>query len=376
MKLLWTVSNWKRTGPVEPSLDLAAAFADLGHEIHVAAGRPPSDHDEESADCARAKGLDVVETGAQLGKHSSPWRDYRDARRLRAWIQREKPDGLVATHRNGHRLLLRAAGEKGPPVVRLWFGDGRSAIDARDAKALRQSAGVLVFGDAAWTQLEDLGIEAFRLQRTGPPLAVEALRARVGDPAALRAELGIPPGRFVFGIVARLQTHRRFEDLWGAVARLRVDRVPFHLIVVGRGTNQQSVGRNPVRELGLDGLVTFTGYLTGERYATTLAAFDAQLFLVPGSDPTCRALREGMALGVPSIATRRGMLPEIVKEGVTGLFVDQGVESLTDAMHRMAEAPAAARTLGAGARQRADRLFAAPKVAHALALLGQRAVEP
>jgi len=229
-----------------------------------------------------------------------------------------------------------------------------------------------VFGDAAWTQLEGLGIDDFRLQRAGPPLDIDALRGRVGDPAGLRTELGIPSGRFVFGIVARLQTHRRFEDLWGAVARLRIDRVPFHLVVVGRGTNQQSVGRNPVRELGLDGLVTFTGYLTGERYATTLAAFDAQLFLVPGSDPTCRALREGMALGVPSIVARRGMLPEIVKEGVTGLLVDPGVESLTDAMRRMAGARAAARQLGDGARQRADRLFAAPKSAQALGSLWQR----
>lgn len=373
MKLLWTVSNWKRTGPVEPSLDLAVAFRDLGHEIHVACGVPPPEHGPESADAARARGLDVVDTGARLHKHSAPWRDFRDARRLRAWIRREKPDGLVATHRSGHRLLLRAVDSKGPPVVRLWFGDGRSEVDPRDAKALRASAGVLVFGDASLQQLEGLGVSSKCMQRTGPPLDVETLRTHVGDVPALRQELGIPDGRFVFGIVARLQTHRRFENLWGAAARLRIDHVPFHVVVVGRGTHEQTVGRDPVRELGLDGHVTFTGYLRGERYATAMALFDTQIFLMPGSDPTCRALREGMALGVPSIAAQRGMLPEIVEDGVSGLVIGEGVEPLTDAMRRMAEARDAVRMLGEGARARAERLFSAPRVAEALAALWRRA---
>ncbi|MDJ0520628.1 MAG: glycosyltransferase family 4 protein [Planctomycetota bacterium] len=372
MKLLWTVSNWKRTGPVEPSLDLAVAFRELGHEVQVACGVPPATEEPESADAARARELDVVETSAQLHKHSAPWRDLRDARRLRAWIRRAQPDGLVATHRSGHRLLLRATGRDGPPVVRLWFGDGLEDVDPRDVQALRRSAGVLVFGDAPRRQLEELGVSSERIVRTGPPLGVDAIRAQVTDPQDLRRELGIEGDRFVFGIVARLQTHRRFEDLWGAAARLRIDRVPFHLVVVGRGTHAQTVGRDPVRELGLDDHVTFTGYLRGERYATTIAAFDAQLFLVPGSDPTCRALREGMALGVPSIAARRGLLPEIVDDGVTGLVIPTGVEPLADAMRRMGEAPEAARRLGAGARDRADRLFAAPRVAAALGELWQR----
>jgi glycosyltransferase involved in cell wall biosynthesis len=149
--------------------------------------------------------------------------------------------------------------------------------------------------------------------------------------------------------------------------------VPFHVVVVGRGTHEQSVGRDPVRDLGLDGHVTFTGYLRGERYATAMALFDAQVFLMPGSDPTCRALREGMALGVPSIAARRGMLPEIVEDGVTGLVIGEGVEPLTDAMRRMAAARDAVRVLGEGAKARAERLFAAPRVAEALEALWRRA---
>jgi len=251
----------------------------------------------------------------------------------------------------------------GTPVVRLWFGDGISEVDERDVAALRASAGVLVFGEAARLQLEGLGVKPARIHRTGPPLAVDALRALMGETAGVRAMHGIAENCFVFGIVARMQTHRHFEDLWGAVARLRIDARPFHVLVVGRGTNEEMVGRQPVRDLGLSPFVTFCGYLQGREYATTMAAFDAQLLLVPGSDATCRALREGMALGVPSIAARRGMLPEIVEDGVSGLLVEGGAEPLADAMRRMAAAPDAVRRLGTQARARAERLFAASRVA-------------
>ncbi len=375
MKLLWAVSNWKRTGPVEPSLDLAAAFAVLGHEVHVAHGQSPPGFPNETGACVHARCLRAADTGAQLNKHSSPMRDLRDAARLRRWIEQEEPDGLVATHRSGHRLLLRAAKRSGTPVVRLWFGDGRTEPDKRDVQALRASAGVLVFGEAARLQLEGLGVEPARVQSTGAPLAIEALRERVREPAAVRAEHGVADDTFVFGIVARMQRHRHFEHLWGAIARLRIERVPFHVFVVGRGTHEEEVGRAPVRELGLSDLVTFCGYLQGETYATTMAAFDAQLLLVPGSDPTCRALREGMSLGVPSIAARLGMLPEIVEDGVTGLLVEPGIDPLARAMKRMASAPDAAANLGANARARAERLFAAPRVAEALATLWQRAAK-
>ncbi len=361
MKLLWTVSNWKRTGPVEPSLDLAAAVAGLGHRVQVAWGEAPPGFPNESGACVEARGLEAAETGARLHKHSSPLRDARDVRRMRRWIRSARPDGVVATHRTGHRCLLRAVKRTGTPVVRLWFGDGISEVDERDVAALRASAGVLVFGEAARLQLEALGVPPARIQRTGPPLAVDALRHLVQEPAAVRGVHGIAEHCFVFGIVARMQTHRHFEDLWGAVARLRIEARPFHVLVVGRGTNEETVGRKPVRALGLSSFVTFCGYLQGHAYATTMAAFDAQILLVPGSDATCRALREGMALGVPSIAARRGMLPEIVEDGVSGLLVDEGAEPLAEAMRRMAEAPEAVARLGAQARLRAERLFAAAR---------------
>jgi L-malate glycosyltransferase len=364
VKLLWTISNWKHTGPLEPSLDLAAAVAALGHDVQVAVGRPPTGRDAEAEACATDRGLALASTGATLSKHSAPLRDLRDARRLGHLIDAERFDAVVATQRSDHRLLLRAArGGSRPLVARLWFEDGTSPPDRRDALALRRSDLVFAFSETARRAVCTAGVEPDRVAQTGPPLDVATLRSRSASASDVRARYGIGRHVFLLGIVARLQLHRRFEMLWDAVAALKERGVAFHLLTVGRGTNQEQVGHRPVAERALADRVTFTGYLRGDAYVRALQAMQAQIFLVPGSDPTCRALREGMSLGVPSLATRRGMLPELVVHGATGLVIDESADALAAAMEQLAADPAASARYGRAARERADALFDARRVA-------------
>jgi glycosyltransferase involved in cell wall biosynthesis len=367
MKVLWSISNWKHTGPLEPSLDLAAAFAARGHEVSVAVGRQPEGDRPEAVECVAERGLTLAETGARLHKHSAPWRDARDVRRLRRYLLSASPDAIVTTQRNDHRLMLRAARRAGGmPVARLWFGDGHAALDRRDLAACRESAAVFPFSESAIRQLEDAGVEDERLVLMGPPLDLAALRAQQTPHLDARAALGIPSGPFLIGIVARMQLHRRFEILWEALAQLKERGLPFHFLAIGRGTNQEIVAFEPVRKLGLSEVVTFPGYLRGTAYVDALAALQAQVFLVPGSDPTCRALREGMGLGVPSVSTRRGMLPDIVDDGVTGRLFDDtepgadagdGASQLADALAGMIEDPKSAAAMGHAAREKADAFY-------------------
>jgi glycosyltransferase involved in cell wall biosynthesis len=363
VKLLWTISNWKQTGPLEPSLDLAAAVRAAGHEVDLLVGRPPPGSRAEAHDCARARGLTPLEVGATLSKHAAPLRDWRDARRLQRQVAAGAYDAVVTTQRNDHRLALRAARGRGLPVTRLLFHDGRAPLERRDLAACVASDLVFVFTGAAREQLRAAGVAADRVVLTGPPLDLAALRQRVPAGEDARARYGVGPASFLFGIVARMQTHRRFEILWDAVAMLEGRGVPFHLLAIGRGTNADLVAREPVARRGLGDRVTFTGYLRGEAYAAAVAALQAQLFLVPGSDPTCRALREGMGLGVASIATRRGMLPDLVEDGVTGLLVDEDGAALAGAMEALARAPEETARMGEAARLRAEERFDAPRVA-------------
>ena len=74
----------------------------------------------------------------------------------------------------------------------------------------------------------------------------------------------------------------------------------------------------------------------GQDYVDTLACFDAMIFLMPGTDGTCRAVREAMAMGKPVIAARRGMLPEIVDDAVNGLVIDDTPDTLAEAIRYIA----------------------------------------
>jgi glycosyltransferase involved in cell wall biosynthesis len=357
VRVLWTVANWKRTGPLEPSLDLAAAVARAGHEVLVATGRPVGSAPDEAALACAARGLPRLEMGLRLGKHRSPLPDARDVARLARHLAVLRPDVVQTTLRNDHRIAARALARAGLParVLRLWFEPPGRVPRGAEPALLARAAAVLAFGRAPARDLEAAGVPPDRVRVVDPPLDLARLERGAFDVAAERARLGAREGETLFGVVARVQAHRRFELLWAACARLRAEGVPFRLAVVGRGTRFEEVARGPVAAAGLSSHVEAAGYLRGDAYVGALAALDAQVFLVPGSDPTCRALREGMAMGVPSVATRRGLLPEIVEDGVTGLLVEETPEALAAAMAALARDADRRRAMGRAAAARARR---------------------
>jgi phosphatidylinositol alpha 1,6-mannosyltransferase len=364
MRLLWAVGNWKRTGPVEPSLDLAAALARRGHEVLVVTGRVEGDAADEVAEAAEARGLPRLGLGLSLARHLAPVGNLLDARRLAPFIRSTRPGLVVSTLRNDHRVLARAAARAGTgvPLARLWFEDGSSPPERSERALLAAAARVVVFGEAARQALVPAGVAAGAVVVVPPPLDVARVRRGATRSAEAR-ERWAAGGEALFGVVARVQPHRRFELLWDAAAGLRKGGTPFRVLVVGRGTRLESLVTEPVAARGLDGTVAHAGYLRGDDYASTLAALDAIVFLVPGSDPTCRALREAMALGVPAVATRRGLLPDLVRDGVTGLLVDEDAGALEAALSRLASDPALRARLGAAAAARADAEFDLARVA-------------
>jgi glycosyltransferase involved in cell wall biosynthesis len=107
----------------------------------------------------------------------------------------------------------------------------------------------------------------------------------------------------------------------------------------------------PVAARGLQNVVIRAGY-RGDDYRDVLSLFDALVFLVPGSDGSCRAVLEAMALEIPVIASARGVLPEIVLDGETGRIVAEQPAALADAFVDVWREPASWRALGKAARRR------------------------
>lgn len=72
------------------------------------------------------------------------------------------------------------------------------------------------------------------------------------------------------------------------------------------------------------------------------------------------ALLEGMAAGMPAIATRVGAVATLIDDGVEGFLVEPGdVDALADRIGRLSQDAALQRQMGAAARQRVEQQFSA-----------------
>jgi L-malate glycosyltransferase len=109
--------------------------------------------------------------------------------------------------------------------------------------------------------------------------------------------------------------------------------------------------------LGLTEAAIFTGYREDD-LPEVLAALDVFVLLAPGSEGSCRAVLEAMAVGKPVVAARVGALQEIVLDGETGLLIEPHAPiALAHAISRLLRAPEQARQMGLRGRQRIERVF-------------------
>lgn len=370
-QVLHLFANHKITGPAELALEIARAQQTLGLPVRFVSANPRQTRYRESwlQILARERKLaESVIPGLRLPKHINPLRSFLDVRALAAHLRESEVD-LVHCHLAGDhyvgRLAIQRSGRKIPLVRSIYDGEVPPPTGRR--RAAFSSADLLVchsevVAEGLREQAADYGLDPARLRYLAPPIDTARF-----DPArelpSRRELLGVPADGICLGIVARMQRHRRFEVLLEAFRQAQAQDPRLHLVIVGRGTHQEEVARQPVRDLGLESSVHFSGYVSGEDYVATLASCDAKVFMVPGSDGTCRAVREALAIGLPAIVTARGILPELVRHEHDGLVVPGEIEDLRDAFLRIAADGEARERMGQAARAGAVERFAYPALA-------------
>ncbi len=172
----------------------------------------------------------------------------------------------------------------------------------------------------------------------------------------MRAVFGIRPEDLVIGMIARFQKYRRTEVFLEAVRMIAKEFPNFKILLVGRSSQMEESVIQPMKKLEVEPWVVLGGYRTDD-YFDTLACMDIFVFLMAGSDGTARALREAMAMGKPVIVANRGMLPELVDHGVSGLVVDDRPELLAEATLQLLRSPEKRRAMGKEAWEKAHREF-------------------
>lgn len=352
MKVLHLTADWKWTGPAEPMLHAVTGLRARGHLADLGCPEPPAGSPDSLIQRARERGVEPV-LRLERAQGYRPWRDRGEVRRLRRHLSERDYDVVHVHHTRDHLLARAALRGSGARLVASWHTGG--PIPRRPWNRLlygpRGADGLVVLSEGiAGAARAALGGSPLRVAVVPGCVDADRFRPRERSPE-LAASLGLQPGQRVVGLVARLQPHRRVELLLDAFERALTEAPGLRLVVVGRGTRAKQVLEDPVRERGLERAVLRAGYRR-EDYRDVLALFDALVFLVPGSDGSCRAVLESMSMEVPTIASRRGILPETVQDGETGRLVDEDPDALAAALLDLWRDPSGWRTRGKAARRR------------------------
>jgi glycosyltransferase involved in cell wall biosynthesis len=337
MKLIHLFSNWRWTGPAEPVTNLVAALHRSDWDITFSFGKERRTVKNGLLHHAEQRGI-PIRPGLLLQKHTNLLYDYFDSRRLRSWLRNDHFNIVHAHLRNAHvitAMAIRPIEEK-PLIIRTCY-ESDGPFGFREAVLLRRyTDGLIVVSDRTrQAVINKVGFRSDRIWSVHTPIDMDRFNPDrgLGD---RRDEFGIDPSAFVVGIIARVQWHRRYHVFLEAIERARHRLPNLRAIIVGRGTNMKPIAIDPIKRMGLSHIIMLPGYQTGDDFVRTISSMDVNVYLVPGTDGSCRAVREAMAMGVPTIASKRGMLPELVGNDERGLVIEDTPQNLASAIIALA----------------------------------------
>lgn len=303
-------------------------------------------------------------------EHARALGGWRALGRTLAALAGEGPFDVAHCHYGDLGLRYRVAARLwGVPLVVSFYGFDASAFPrAHGADVYRplfRAADAVASLSAHMDgRLRELGCPGPLLRRI--PLAVDPDAWGPHERPAERPDAG---ARLL--TVARLTEKKGVEYALRALARV-AERFP--------GAGYDVVGDGPLRgelealarSLGVAGRVRFHGARTEEFVRDMMRAAD--LFLLPSvtaadgdEEGTPTVLLEAACCGLPVVATRHAGIPEVVREGESGILVpERDLEALADAAVSLLAAPERRAAMGRIGRLHVERVHSTTAVAAGL----------
>jgi glycosyltransferase involved in cell wall biosynthesis len=172
--------------------------------------------------------------------------------------------------------------------------------------------------------------------------------------AAARTEMALAPDAFVVALIGRLSDWKGQELLAQALAEPALAEIGAVGLVAGDaypGNEQAEAELAALGDrLGLGGRLRLLGFR--DDVGTLLGASDAVAIPSLRPEPLGQVALEAGWAGLPVVGSAHGGLPELVRDGETGLLVEPGdAAALARALRRLADDHDRARAMGdAGAR--------------------------
>jgi glycosyltransferase involved in cell wall biosynthesis len=305
--------------------------------------------------------------------------------RLRSHFRRTRPQ-IVHTHSGKAGIVGRfAARHAGVPwVIHTIHGPSFGPFQGAAANAVfrgaeraagRQTDHFVVVAEAMARQYLDAGIGApaqytriFSGFDLAPFLGVQR------DPE-LAQRLGIRPGEFVVGKVARLFQLKGHDDLFAAAVEM-VRRIPnVRFLLLGDGPWRARFETLAATTPGLAGRFIFAGLVPPSEVSRYLGLMDALVHL-SRREGLARVLPQALAAGKPVIAFDCDGAAEVCRDQETGFLLQPGdLPGLVDRVARLAGDPELARSLGATGRSWVRERFSEEALVQSLDALYRRLLQ-
>ena len=342
---------------------ISAALERAGHDVTLVCKRGS---ERRVIERAREAGAGRIETLGFAGGVKPT--DVSDLRRLVGWLG---ATDVVHVHRGKEHWLAALANRlsRTPrPLVRT-----RHIVQPVRPHALNR----WLYREA--TSLVVTVTEAIRRQYIAaellPPERIVALPGGVDlvrfhpllDGAAARRALGVAPDVPLIGLVSGLRVMKGHQVAIDAAGRLAGAGRRFQMLFIGGGALESRI-RQDIAAAGLASRITVVGFVPD--LPAVMAALDLALYPAIESDGMSRVLFEYLATGTPVVASRVGVVPEVLEHGKTALLVPAGdAGALAEAIDRLLDDAALGAKLGAAGSELARSRLSGAHVAGELARL-------
>ena len=175
------------------------------------------------------------------------------------------------------------------------------------------------------------------------------------DRVDLARQLGLDPGRINIVFVGQVVRAKGLDDLVEAFQRLQRRRPRIALYVVGDHCIEEYRGYRHELEAKIASLGVRDVFFTGWRRDVHDIVSLMDVFVLPShAEGVPKSVMEAMALGKPVLTTAVGSIPDLIRNGETGVLVPAGdVDALAAHLARLVDEPELRHRLGRAARAHA-----------------------
>ncbi len=343
MKIIHLLSNWKWTERSELVIDLALSQHNIGEKVWLVCGQAPPENGSapDVSFCARQKGFNNIIVLPEMTKHLQLSSILRKGGNIREFIYDIKPDVIHCHMRNAHLLAGLACGKNNDFLwIRSVYNPDQLGHDFRSRWCYRNfTHGIIVVREKARQSALSQSFPSEKIKIIQPGVDLE----RFSPTRKLTGKTDFGPLQecFVAGVVSRIRKTRRLDIPLKALQILQ-DRYPrLRLLLVGHGRPGafEKVIESPAAALGVRDKIIYAGYCRGDDLVAAYRHMRVLLYPMPGSDKTCRTVREALAAGLPVIAPDMGFLPELISNGQNGYLVDQSPEGFALTLEKLMNSP-------------------------------------